>query len=410
MLVRYDSARPELRMAVGGVLQVGYYSPHDGLRCIWLWDPRRALSPRQHKSRTSEPRYQETVDQAYVERYLEVLRPGTTLDHFGGQCGREENLARLVEAELKSRRILPAPEGATVPAIGRCCHLEAARDHDLLEGRGSPLRSLARAIRLGRHPGAAIAALNPLLRRGDPEAAFAVGLCYRSGPAMTPSPTRAARLFRTAARSLPHAKCALAESHLFGIGVRRNPAVAYGLLKSLVGTGLPRVDYRLAECLHYGWGTDQDLGAALDLYISSARAGFPFALTRLGQFHQFGYLLQRNLGTAQRLYAAALARGDLDAGYRMGLMYLHGDGVACDYDKAFLLLERSAGGGNFMAHAELSGMLLIGLGRRKNWTKGQEHLAKAHYIHARVRSWHRLARHDDRILEEVVECLERRAG
>ena len=408
MLARYDSARPELRMAVGEVLQVGYYSPQDGLRCIWLWDPRRVLSSRLRTSRLSESRYQETADQAYVDRYFEVLRPGTTLDYFGDYCDREQNMAGAVEAELALRRIHPAPEVVAVRTIGRCPGPETERDHDLLEGRGSPLRSLVRSIRLGRHPGAALAALNPLIRRGDAEAAFAAGLCYRSAPAMKPSPARAARLFRRAARKLPEAKCALAESYLFGIGVRRDPAVAYGLLKSLVGTGLPRVDYRLAECLHYGWGTGQDLRAALDSYTRSARAGFPFALTRLGQFHQWGYLLQRNVRIAEGLYTAALARGDLDAAYKMGLMYLYADGVACDYDKAFLLLERSASGGNSMAHGELGGMLLNGLGRRKNWPMGQKHLGKAYYIQSRVRAWHRLMRHDDRIADEIAECLERR--
>jgi TPR repeat protein len=396
-------------MAVGGVLQVGYYFPQDGLGCIWLWDPRRVASSRQHKGRLSEPRYQETADQAYVDRYFEILRPGTTLDYFGEYRAREQNMARAVEAELASRRILPAPEMADLRAIGPFRDPVFERDFDLPEGRGSPLRSLVRAIRLGRHPGAALAALDSLVRRGDLKAAFAAGLCYRSALAMKPSPKRAAHLFRKAAGNLPEAKCALAESHLFGIGVKRNPTMAYGLLKSLVDTGLPRVDYRLAECLHYGWGTRQDLGAALDFYIRSARAGFPFALTRLGQFHQCGYLLQRNSRIARQLYSMALAKGDMDAAYRMGLMYLYADGVACDYDKAFLLLEHSANAGNYMAHYELGEMLLIGLGRCKNRPMGQKHLKKAHDIQSHVRGWHRLMRHDDQIADEITECLVRRA-
>jgi TPR repeat protein len=168
------------------------------------------------------------------------------------------------------------------------------------------------------------------------------------------------------------------------------------------------VDYRLAECLHYGWGTAPELKAALDMYTSSARAGFPFALTRLGQLHQWGYLVRRNVAIAKRLFITALAAGDLDAGYRLGLMHLHGDGVVRDYDEAFRLLYRSASGGNFMAHGELGCMLLAGLGRRKNWPMGQTRLAAEYRIQSRVPAWRRLMRHDDRVADEIAECLERR--
>ena len=393
-------------MEIGHVLQVGYYFRQDGLRCIWLWDPRRRLWSRPRTVPLSQPCYQETADQAHVDRYFEVLRRGTTLDYFGDQCDREENMAGVVEAELALRCVHPAPEMVVRPTNCRR-DPEAGKNHDLLEGRGSPVRTLARSLQLGRHPGEALAALAPLVRRGDAVAAYAAGLCYRCGPAMKPFPARAVRLFRMAARSLPEATCALAESHLFGIGVRRDPVVAYRLLKSLTDTGLPRVDYRLAECLHYGWGTAPDLKAALDVYNRSACAGFPFALTRLGQFHQWGYLVQRNVAIAKRLYTWALAAGDMDAAYRLGLMYLYGDGVICDYDKAFHLLQRSASGGNVMAHGALGDMYLSGLGRRKNWPLGHKHFGKAHYIQTRFRAWHRLMRHDDRAADEIGACLVR---
>lgn len=51
------------------IFRIGYYSPQDGLACIWLVD--------------EDGEYCQTVDRTYLEKYFEALLISDEEDYFG---------------------------------------------------------------------------------------------------------------------------------------------------------------------------------------------------------------------------------------------------------------------------------------------------------------------------------------
>lgn len=79
----------------------------------------------------------------------------------------------------------------------------------------------------------------------------------------------------------------------------------------------------------------------------------------------------------QGKYKAALAaleplakKGDLQAQYYLGEMYLRGDGVSQDFKKAVAWYDKSAEAGLPEAQAAMSGLSLLGLGTKRNYQSG----------------------------------------
>lgn len=161
-----------------------------------------------------------------------------------------------------------------------------------------------------------------------PAAEFADGVrAYKAGEFEA-----AARLFTSLADAGdPRARFALGLLHDHGQGMPVDDAQARHWYRLSAEAGYAKARYNLASMLERGEGGDADPQAALELFVAAARQGHADALERL-------------LGMA--------AEGDTAVRFRLGLMYLHGDGVPSDPNVSRRWLAAAAEAGN--AHAWLA--------------------------------------------------------
>ncbi|AIO64895.1 tetratricopeptide repeat protein [Burkholderia oklahomensis] len=120
----------------------------------------------------------------------------------------------------------------------------------------------------------ALAMLRPLAAAGDPNAAYYVGLIYRSGYGTPVDPTEAARWFELAARhDIPAAQFMLANAYRDGSGVRRDEARALALYRQAADRELPEAVQALAIAYRNGeLGLPRDPDAFHTQWIEAAHA------------------------------------------------------------------------------------------------------------------------------------------
>ncbi|AOJ11406.1 tetratricopeptide repeat protein [Burkholderia mayonis] len=120
----------------------------------------------------------------------------------------------------------------------------------------------------------ALAMLRPLAAAGDPNAAYYVGLIYRSGYGTPVDPAEAARWFELAARhDIPAAQFMLANAYRDGSGVRRDEARALALYRQAAERELPEAVQTLAIAYRNGeLGLPRDPDAFHAQWIEAAHA------------------------------------------------------------------------------------------------------------------------------------------
>jgi len=68
-LSRYDESTPGWRKQIGREFRVGYYSPQDGLDCIWLVN--------------DSGDYEQTTDRKRLLMYFDLIKLSRETDYFG---------------------------------------------------------------------------------------------------------------------------------------------------------------------------------------------------------------------------------------------------------------------------------------------------------------------------------------
>lgn len=68
-LSRYDEATPQWAKQIGREFRVGFYSPSDGLECIWLVN--------------DSGEYEQSVDRRTLLMYFDLLKLSNETDLFG---------------------------------------------------------------------------------------------------------------------------------------------------------------------------------------------------------------------------------------------------------------------------------------------------------------------------------------
>jgi TPR repeat protein len=86
---------------------------------------------------------------------------------------------------------------------------------------------------------------------------------------------------------------------------------------------------------------------------------------------------KQNFGEAFRWYSQAAAQGDPSAQFKVGIMYLNGQGVTQSNDQAIAWLTKSATQGFVLAQALLGNMYLSGQQIPKDYAKAMAWLTKA---------------------------------
>ncbi|MGQ7883813.1 tetratricopeptide repeat protein, partial [Burkholderia pseudomallei] len=154
------------------------------------------------------------------------------------------------------------PENAPTSAGERDARLALGKAW--LLGAGGAARDYPRAL----------AMLRPLAAAGDPNAAYYVGLVYRSGYGTPADATEAARWFELAARhDIPAAQFMLANAYRDGSGVRRDEARALALYRQAADHELPEAVQALAIAYRNGeLGLPRDADAFHAQWIEAAHA------------------------------------------------------------------------------------------------------------------------------------------
>jgi TPR repeat protein len=106
--------------------------------------------------------------------------------------------------------------------------------------------------------------------------------------------------------------------------------------------------YALAECHLFGKGVAKDPRRAIELLTAASALNHPRAMNLLGDLYRKGVpgLLEPDFQKSARLFSQAKDLGFLDAQGNLGVLYIYGQGVPKDEAKAFALFKEGAEKGN----------------------------------------------------------------
>lgn len=115
----------------------------------------------------------------------------------------------------------------------------------------------------------------------------------------------------------------------------------------------------LGNIYKYGSGVETDYAKAFDYYMRSlsSKGGMPFASYAVGQAYELGQGVEKDLSSAHNFYAEALKglekvftkNHDDNISYKIGMMYLNGNGTDIDLECAEKYLLLSADSNNYKA-------------------------------------------------------------
>ena len=125
---------------------------------------------------------------------------------------------------------------------------------------------------------------------------------------------------------------------------------AYDVFVSAAEKGLAPAQSRLGYMYAEGLGVTQDSEKSEHWYRMAANQGDIDAMFSLGNIY---YGIRNDFNTAFHYYSDAADAGDADAQLSLAYMYLRGEGVEQDYEKAFKWTEKSAEQGLAQAQNEL---------------------------------------------------------
>ncbi len=179
---------------------------------------------------------------------------------------------------------------------------------------------------------------------GDAEAMFALGRMHNVGLGVNRDPMAAAHWLRRATvYGHSGAMNLLAEILMAGRGVRKDVAAGFAMLVEAAGRGYAESQFRLGM-LHL-WGNTvraADLEQAKFWLELAAKNGDVEAQFQLAQLHYENRLPDAKSSEAARWALAAAQGYYLPAGRMMAWLYLIGDGVPRDYQRAEAWLRRAA--------------------------------------------------------------------
>ena len=179
---------------------------------------------------------------------------------------------------------------------------------------------------------------------GDAESMFALGKMYEVGVGASRDPAAAAHWLRRAVvYGHSGAMNLLAEKLMEGRGVRIDPGAGYLMLVEAAGSGYPESQLRLGR-LHSvaGNGRAADLASAKFWLEMAAKNGLVEAQFQLAVLHYDGRIPDAKRSDAAK-WALASAQGYYLPGVRMmAWLYLMGEGVPRDYQRAEAWMRRAA--------------------------------------------------------------------
>jgi TPR repeat protein len=177
---------------------------------------------------------------------------------------------------------------------------------------------------------------NAIIPSGSPEDQLRLGRAYYRGEGVRQSYEKAGFWFRKAAdQGNAKAMNNLGILYLEGQGTSKNEAEGYRWIRKAAEAGNSGAAYLMGILLIQGRGVDKNTTEGVAWLRKAADAGNTDALARLGQDTYFGDDgVTKDLKAAVVLIKAAAEKGNPWACETLGLLYLHGNGVPKDAEKA----------------------------------------------------------------------------
>jgi len=156
-----------------------------------------------------------------------------------------------------------------------------------------------------------------------------------------------------AAKGDIEAALALAECHMFGKGVPRDPQKAFELYSSEILASNPKALTELGRCYHFGIGVGKSLEKAIPNYQKAAEMMYPDARCELAWCFAKGEGIPKEPEYAFQIFSEVAESEHAGAICGLGYCYQKGLGVDIDEKKAVALYERSAAKGHGNAYTLL---------------------------------------------------------
>ncbi len=162
---------------------------------------------------------------------------------------------------------------------------------------------------------------------------------------------------KAAKKGQPEAFTLIAYLHENGLGVARDPKIAFKWYSKGAAKGDVNAIFAKAVMLAKGRGTKQNMREAAVLFDRAARKGHAAAQYNLALVYINGLVVEENLSEAIKWLKKSANQRNFQAEYDLGTLYTLGKGVKRDKKKAEYWISKAAKGGLINAELEYAVML-----------------------------------------------------
>lgn len=161
----------------------------------------------------------------------------------------------------------------------------------------------------------------PILRaaalKGDPTAAYEIGVRYAEGKGVTANLEEAAKWYDRAAQAgVVPAMFRLGTLYEKGTGVKKDAATAQHYYLQAADRGNAKAMHNLAVLFADGGGNGSDYKTAVQWFRKAADRGVADSQFNLGILYARGIGVEQNLAESYKWFSLAAAQGDVDAGHK----------------------------------------------------------------------------------------------
>ena len=210
-----------------------------------------------------------------------------------------------------------------------------------------------------------IARIQQAAAGADAEAEYLLGSLYRWGLGVRRDPALALKWQQEAAKQgIPEACASLADIFAHGVGVPKDVEKAIAWYEKAAPGGNGDAEYQIAQL--YANRESSDPGRARTWFDKAAARSNPRIMLMVARIYGLGTGVPRDTAAVQRLLEAAARSGSDDIKDQVASSYMSGDIVPKDSAKAISWLELAAAHDDGMAEALLGVMYEAGVGVDKD--------------------------------------------
>lgn len=145
-----------------------------------------------------------------------------------------------------------------------------------------------------------------------------------------------------AAQGNPEAQWFLANLYLKGLGIPKDPKLAFTWFEKSALQGYDKAEHALGLMYSRGYGVKKDFPQAVYWYQKAADHGYAESQNNLGLKYEYGQGVPRNYEKAAEWFRKAAQQGHAKSQMNLGRMYQKGTGVPQDNVKAYMWYELAA--------------------------------------------------------------------